>query len=311
MIEPKRNLYKAPDIFRCRHDVHRPFKSAMSPFHILQQKQCYPHGCVTFIWKCRLLAKHKKCFRGFEHVGRKCFNCRYFYEEKQHQYPEFRQNGQSAEEFMAAFAEFEDWVHDLQQRRVLAEGTIRAVTPQLFFIPHKEGQNLQARGFLARFDQGYIDNQPFEDPFYLSLSPLSQNQLQLRPDDQVEFEAQLHIDRGRFKFHKGGRFHFMQRGQQQALRKADITVALQTYTIQDGQPGKCLSCAHGVLAERIVDAPARSDKKDKNGPTRLLICLQGVRDYKDCIMHLPANGSGSDRCANTNWDGTQNCHHVL
>lgn len=312
MIETKRNLYKSTDTFRCIHDAHKPFKAAMSPYYILQQKDCYPHGCVCFVWKCRLLAKQKKCFRGFEHVGRKCFNCRYFDEEKQHQYPEFILNGQTADQFLDDFTEFEDWVHNLQKRRVLVEGTVCGVIPELSLHWKKRGVvQLRAHGFLIRFERGYIDNISFDDPFYLSLSPLTQNKMQLRNDDELEFEAQLQLNQGRFKFRSASRFYFMQRGSGKALRKSDVLAALNSYTIQEDQPGKCLRCAHGVLTQTGDRTPEAGDGRQGTGPSRRLICLQGVHDYRDCILHLPVMGNAEDSCANPGWDGRNNCHHVL
>ena len=57
-----------------------------------------------------------------------------------------------------------------------------------------------------------IDNSPFDDPFYLSISSLTQNKIKLRKDDLLEFEANLFLDRGRLVFRKSGKFYFTERG---------------------------------------------------------------------------------------------------
>jgi hypothetical protein len=298
----KKNLYKQPHVFRCVHDVHRRFQSELSPFYILNQKKCFPDGCVYFQWKCRLLAKHKMCFRGFSQVGKKCFNCRYFYEEKEHQYPELMENGWDRSSFLEAFEEFEEWVQELKAKRVPCEGTVAAVIPELS-LKHQGGkQQLLAYGFLIRFNEGFINNCLFEDPFYLSISSQTQNQLLIRKDDVIEFEANLNIDRGRFKFNRSGKFQFYQRGEEKALRSTDVLAALRTYTIQENQPEKCLRCQHGILVDRESATP---------GPSRATICLQGIADYRYCAVNVNTeNPNGHESCINAQW-GNKKCYHVL
>ena len=297
-----RNLYKLPHVFRCVHDVHRHFKSELSPFYILTEKKCYPDGCVYFHWKCRLLAKHKKCFRGFSHVGQKCANCSYYYEEKQHHYPEIILSGDEQSSFLEEFAEFEEWISELKSKRIPCEGIIANVIPDLSLKRQGKIQRLRANGFLIRFDEGFIDNRFFADPFYLSVSAMTQNELLLRKGDSLEFQAALTIDRGRFKFTSSGRFYFDRRGEERALRKTDVMVALKTYTIQEGQPGKCRQCDSGVLVDLL---------SAKTGPSRVIVCLQGIADFQYCIESVNTSKSNDqDSCINPGW-GRTNCHHVL
>jgi len=298
----KKNLYKQMHIFRCVHDVHRHFKSEMSPFYILSEKECYPDGCVYFHWKCRLLAKKKTCFRGFSHVGKNCFNCKFFYEEKRHQYPELISDKDDNVPFIDQFFDFEEWINDLQSKRVVCEGMVAGVNPNLSLRQHGSQQNLSAHGFLIRFMEGFIDNMLFEDAFYLSISALSQNKLLLREGDNIEFEASLIIDRGRFKFIKPGRFQFFERGEGKPIRKNDVLVALQTYSIQENQPSKCMGCAYGIL----VDV-----ENFNNGPSRAMVCIQGVADYRYCSHTVQISDSkDGETCINLTWKGKK-CHHVL
>ena len=67
-----------------------------------------------------------------------------------------------------------------------------------------------------------IDNSPFDDPFYLSISSLTQNKIKLRKDDLLEFEANLFLDRGRLVFRKSGKFYFTERGSDPAPNKSDL-----------------------------------------------------------------------------------------
>jgi hypothetical protein len=274
----------------------------MSPFYILDEKGCFPDGCVYFQWKCRLLAKKKTCFRGFSHVGKKCFNCKYFYEEKSHQYPELINKNEENASFIDHFSEFEDWINNLQSKRVACEGKVTSITPDLSLKLYGNRYNLYANGFLIRFDDGFIDNQLFEDPFYLSISATSQNKLLIRKGDDLEFEASLLIDRGRFRFIKPGRFQFYERGNEKPIRKNDFLASLQTYTVQENQPLKCRNCAYGNL----VDI-----QNTNNGPSRAMICLQGIADYKYCTIDVRISETiHSDSCVNSSWKGKK-CHHVL
>jgi hypothetical protein len=274
----------------------------MSPFYILNEKQCFPDGCVYFHWKCRLLAKKKTCFRGFTHVGKKCFNCKYFYEEKRHQYPELIIQKEEPISFIDQFSEFEEWIYNLKSKRVACEGTVAGITPDLSLKHYGNRQNISAHGFLIRFNEGFIDDHLLEDPFYLSISAMSQNKLLLRTGDNIEFEANLIVDRGRLKFIKSGRFQFYERGIEKPMRKNDVLVALQTYTIQENQPEKCKACTYGMLVDM---------ENSTNGPSRATICLQGIVDYRYCTIAVKQRDSDNgDSCINTTWKGKK-CHHVL
>jgi len=297
----RKNLYKQCDVFKCIHDVHLHFNAEMSPYHILMEKNCFPHGCVYFQWKCKLLAKQTRCFRNFTKVGRKCFNCRYFYEEKIHQYPEFLRLQTTPDEFLENFEEFNEWVLQLKNKRTSCEGIVSEVRPD--FILKKQYNNylLVLRGYLISFQEGYIDNQFFQDKFYLRISTTTQNKLLFRKDDAVEFEARLMPDRGRFKFIKSGSFQFTRRGDVNSIFKYDV-VTQKTFTIHPEQPVKCLNCQHGIL----VDIETRDP-----GPKRTVICLQGIQEFKDCPIHILLKiQEQNDRCANITRDDLK-CEYLL
>jgi hypothetical protein len=302
MTEAKQNLYKLAGIFKCTHDVHRHFNSELSPYYILSEKGCFPYGCVYFNWKCRLLAKKRTCFRGFKYVGRKCFNCRYFYEEKLHQYPEYVNTQEEYSDFKDKYDDFELWVNELLHKRVHVEGEIDDVFPALSLRLSGSYHYLEAKGFLIRFFQGYFDNYLFSDIFYLSVSAISQNKLQFRRGDTIEFDASLRMDRGRFKFFKPGKIQFYNRGNDQALKQADVLVSIKNYTIQKDQPQKCLHCEFGALVD-ITNAG--------NGPSRAVVCRKGIADHNTCILNLNSlDLKKNDTCVNADWQ-VKKCHHVI
>ncbi len=251
-----------------------------------------------FHWKCKLLAKRKKCFRNFSVVGRKCFNCKYLVEQKEHQYPQFLNPVEDADAFFERFEQFEEWVNALSTRRVHCEGTIQSVKPDMIFRYDQNKKHLRLRGFLVSFNEGFIDNRYFTDRFYLHLSSELQNRLLLREADEIEFDANLKIVKGRFEFIKAGRFEFMMRGKSKPIKKSDALVALNTYTVQKNQPSKCLGCKFGLL----------TDIQNKyTGNQRELICLKGVADYRECAVSiLDSSEDNRDFCAND-----QYCNHAL
>ena len=297
----RRNLYKQSDVFKCIHDAHLHFKAHISPYYILLEKKCYPHGCVYFRWKCKMLAKQHKCFRNFTKVGKECFNCRHFYEEKIHQYPEFVEPESKSAEFLENFDEFNEWVQELKNRRVQCEGKIYEVKPDFILKKHNQQYHLLITGYLISFQEGYIENQFFQDKFYLSISSSTQKQLIFRPDDELEFKANLKIDRGRFKFYKSGGFQFMQRGTADAVPKPDL-YSHPNFTLFTEQPPQCLTCQHGVLVDIDTQEP---------GPRRTVVCLQGMAEYKDCPIRILENmQEHADHCANSIWNEIR-CQHPL
>ncbi len=295
MVSPKYNLYKQRNIFRCVHDIHQHFMDEMSPYHILIQRRCYPSGCLYFQWKCRLLAKRKKCFRNFKKVGRECSNCRYFYEEKIYQYPEFVNNDIDFSDYRKSFEDFEIWVDSLRNKRVHVEGTVNFVSPELVIRKINGIPTIRFSGFLIRFQTGYIDNAPFEDPFYLRISALTQQQLAMRQGDELDFRAQLEIDRGRFRFIKSGSFMFYNRGKSAPPQKQDILERIRRSVLHAKQSAVCLSCRNGVLADIHGNT---------HGPSRALVCLAGIGDPACCLEKIVIDKDELDEiCGNPEWKG--------
>jgi hypothetical protein len=228
-------------------------------------------------------------------VGKKCFNCKHFYEEKIHQYPEFINNGESYTDFVQKFDDFIEWLDHLKTIRVLCEGRIASIKPNLSIDNYDNKQRVHAHGFLITFFTGYIDNVPFADPFYLSISSLTQNKIKLRKDDLLEFEANLTIDNGRLIFIKSGKFHFIERGLEKAPDRGKILAMVNSATIQQDQPSKCVSCSQGVLTDH---------KRKSSGRNRSIICLQGIPDYRICTYQDHTfNDDSNDACANPDWNG--------
>ncbi len=134
-----RNLYKQNNFFVCKHDTHKHFSSKISVYHILEEKKCYPNGCVYFKWKCKTLAKKKKCHRNFSTVGKHCFSCKHFYEEKIHQFPQLIISENEESNFFEEYGEFCDWIISLENKQIFCEGIIHSILPD-FTINKNKGK---------------------------------------------------------------------------------------------------------------------------------------------------------------------------
>jgi len=185
----------------------------------------------------------------------------------------------------------------LQQRRTQCEGSVSSVQPNIKLIEDNGRSRLLLKGFLVRFNEGYLNDDFFADSFYLSVSALTQNKLHFRSGDKLEFEATLKLDRGRFKFIKSRKLYFFERGRDRAINRSEALTNLNIAKIQDGQPLKCKQCQHGLL----VDCDTK-----KNAPRRAMICTAGQKDFRGCTSFTKVdNELVVDSCA------ALSCHHTL
>jgi hypothetical protein len=284
-----KNLFKQKGIFICKHDVHQDFSSQMSVYHILEEKQCFPDGCVYFKWKCKILAKRKKCHRNFSTVGRKCFSCKYFYEEKIHQFPQM--HIESKEKFMDDYAEYREWIKTLQSGRVLCEGKVDSIRPDLMVNKYNGKFQLKIRGFLISFEEGFIQNMLFEDQFFLHISTTLQNKLKIRKNDEVEFFADLKVTQGRLEFYHPNKINFYLRGSHKPMNKGDALVSMASATIFPNQPEKCKGCIYSILPDI---------EGIKFGRKRALICTKGINDFNYCVVFSEKTpGCEKESCANS------------
>ena len=296
-----RNFYKQNDIFICKHDTHKHFSSKMSVYHILEEKKCYPDGCVYFRWKCKILAKKKKCHRNFSTVGKHCFSCTHFYEEKIHQFPQFKINEIEKNNFFEQYSEFGEWIDSLENKRVFCEGTINSILPDFTVNKKNEKLNIGINGFLVTFNEGFIEDQHFEDSFYLHVDSMQQNKFNLRENDEIEFKAILKIIDGRLELFYAKHFNFYLRGKSKPLLRSDLLVSLNSAITFEIQHQKCKSCGFSVTP-RIHN--------NNSGKNRVLICSKGINDPEFCLEHIERVEKNCDICDNDKVN-TVNCHRAL
>jgi hypothetical protein len=261
----------------------------MSVYHILEEKSCYPDGCVYFKWKCKILAKKKKCHRNFTAVGRHCFSCKHFYEEKIHQFPQLIIEENEKDNFFEEYGEFCDWIASIENKQIFCEGIIRSILPD-FTINKNNGKfGLGLKGFLIIFNKGFIDNQHFEDTFYLHIDSMLQNKLRLREDDEIEFKAILKEKNGRIELFSPRQFNFYLRGKSKPLLRSDLLVSLNTATTFNEQLEKCKKCRFSIIP-RIQNS--------KSGNNRVLICSKGIQEPEICLENIERIDLSFDDCEN-------------
>jgi len=266
------NHYKRHDVFRCVHQSHSHFEHRVSVYHVLKAKQCYPQGCIYFTWRCRKLNKGMTCTRKFKHVGRNCFNCKEFYDEKELNAPELMVNEKAYHHFTRELKAFEQWLEEFRGREVEFSGTINSVKPSFYKkVGHRDRQ-LTFDGFLINFKEGYINLDHFRDFVYVKISSTIQHRHRFCKGDTVHCCAHLNETNGRIILSRIHGIDIENKAESDAWTEAEAQLAKNTGTIIPIQYEKCLNCERGSL----LDIQSDSLKH------RMLFCLEGIVDPHYC-----------------------------
>ncbi len=275
-----KNQYKRHDIFSCNHSSHFRFGGAVSTYYILSEKKCYPEGCINFIWKCRLLNKGHACPKKFTHVGRKCFSCKQYYEEKYCQQPRLKVSQEEYDKFLLDKEDFDYWLDQNQGREVEIEAELAGVKPNLIANGSHRGRRLRFSGWILIFRGVYVDYDFFEDTAFAWISEKTQDRWSFSAGARFEARAKFNFQRGRLVFNRLHQVEIKRRGKTDPPDINRILVAAETATGFPVQPEKCLKCPEGMLVENA------GNSRDSNGPKRQMICLRGVKNPSECIHHL-------------------------
>lgn len=274
------NQYKRLDVFNCNYKSHSKFENKVSVYHVLKVKKCYPQGCVYFKWKCELINKGRRCIKGYNFVGKKCYGCSYYHDIKVHSQPIVKLSEQKYQEFLEELQLYEEWLYETENHTVNFLGRIDNVKPRLQKNISASESSLKLTGFTLIFREAYFDNTHFQDLCYVNLSPVLQQRYKFAAGDEVEFRAVVQLNRGRILLKKLRNIEFVTRSHNHAWTHSDALVVKQTATFFTHQPRKCLNCAHGVL----VDVFDQSQSGTK--PKRELYCLEGIVDPELCCKLL-------------------------
>ena len=275
-----KNLYKRLDIFKCKSLGHAAFENQVSVYHVLRARKCYPQGCIYFQWRCKLLNKGKSCIRGYSFVGRKCFGCKHFYDEKINNQPLLQIPEQEYSDFLAELDDFEDWVQKVDHRTLDIEGEIVSVKPALMKTIQHKSSHLSLTGYFIHFREAFVDRQHWEDHCYGFVYPDQQKRFQFAPGDRLEFRATVQFNRGRLVFKKLRHIEFISRSGKATWTNSQALVTKHTIVPLTKQKNKCLHCRYAVLVDVMDHTRATRQKR------RELMCLKSVREPEVCIFHL-------------------------
>jgi hypothetical protein len=222
-------------------------------------------------------------------VGRKCFGCREFYEEKIHNYPELQLSDEKYHEFLKDLDEFEDWLAEFKYKPISFWGKVSSIKPN--FI-QKEGQKsrfLSFQGYIITLKNVFLANEDFEDPVYVLISSHYYSKLNFGIDGEIEGLGQLVIDRGRIILKHLKQVEINHSGQSPFWNDEKVAISRNTAVEFSDQPGKCLRCPFGTLVEQ------KFNENGKPSTRRKLFCLKGLSDYRDC--YVPVEYFSKDRDA--------------
>lgn len=274
------NQYKRQDVFRCPHGAHFRFEKSVSVHHVLKEKKCFPQGCIYFLWKCHLLNKGHSCPKKYQHVGRGCFSCKQYFDEKLNYQPETLLDPEQYQKFERELEEFEDWLEQTVGKWVEFSGTVNSVKPHFRKITFGKKETLSFPGFLISFTEGYLDRVFFKDHIFVSVSRRTQQNLRFARGDEVEFQARLRTDRGRIVLDRIRHVDFQNKEEGTSWTLSQALVAKNTGTELDCQPEKCMMCEKGCLLDVV-------EKTEKSSPVkRHLFCLAGVENPEECVYKL-------------------------
>jgi len=221
-------------------------------------------------------------------VGRLCFGCKFFVDEKINHRPKVALKGGDFEAFRQELREFESWLEGLRGREVNYSGTIFSVKPRLTIDPSRNWRP-SFRGFLIVFDEGFVNMVQLTDFCYVRVSGRVQERYRFRSGDRVDFFARFTEDRGRIVLTRINRIEIDHRAEGFWWNENRARVALRTGTILERQPEKCLNCDRGCLID------VRSNGGIDTRINRRLFCLEGVRDPWLC-PHVKIRREMWDEC---------------
>jgi hypothetical protein len=274
------NQYKRRDVFRCSHQAHFHFEKNVSVYHVLKEKRCFPQGCIYFLWKCTLLNKGQSCPKKYQHVGRDCFSCKNYFDEKVVYQPEIILDSEQYKKFEGDLEEFEEWLEETVGKWVEFSGTVNSVKPHFRKIKFGSKETLSFPGFLISFKEGYLDRVFFKDHIFVTISKRTQQNLKFARGDEVEFKARLRIDRGRIVLERIRYVEFLHKEEATSWTLSQALVAKNTGKEFDCQPEKCMMCENGCLVDIV-------EKTDRSPNTRRhLFCLIGIENPEECMYHL-------------------------
>ncbi len=290
------NQYKRLDVFKCSIDAHRHFNGRVSVYHVLKEKQCYPQGCLYFLWRCSRMEKGNRCIHKYQYIGKNCKGCTYYDEEKVHLQPECRLSKDDYDRFLTELDNYETWIESIQYKRLPVAGRISIVKPWFEHTVDHQKQRTRCLGYLLIFRRGFIGMQSFNDTFYIRIPEKRMRQYQFQPKMKVEITGEIRVDQGRLVIQKPGQIEILSSGWGKIWKKESALVAVRTASLLKEQPDTCMNCPWGALADS-TDLRENPPEKHRN-----LFCLKGFDKPEDCHVR-PRRSSRSSATADAQSTG--------
>lgn len=208
-------------------------------------------------------------------MGRECFSCAHFYEEKHQYVPRVMVSEADFRNFLRQLEDFEEWLYFLRNRDLEFRAEIDNVKPFFRKKIFKNRERAEFQGFLLTTRKSHIGIDLLDDLAFIAISRGMQEKFHFAAGDIITGKARIRLDEGRIIFHRLHRIDFERRSGEHSWTASESWVSSTVHTRFPVQPDGCLECPFGALVD--VDYA----EKKGNAP-RELWCLKGVQDYRDC-----------------------------
>jgi hypothetical protein len=222
-------------------------------------------------------------------VGRNCFSCPQFYEEKIQYKAVSLLSPDEYQKFSEELIEFEIWWESLVGKEVRFYGKLDSVKPQFLQFVSPQARSLQHHGYTLIARSGFIDRYEIDDTIYFSVSKKTYANLAFRRGDLFECTATFQLDAGRIVLSQLRHFDFEERGEGKVYSEGDTKVIQATGTFFNKQPEKCLQCPQGSL----IDTVAQTNSHEKT--YRQLMCFEGFSQPELCT-YQPMETMACEHC---------------
>ena len=206
---------------------------------------------MQFLWRCQILNKGGSCPKGYKHVGRNCFDCKSYFEEKLQCRPEVIVTAEEEKEFWELYRDFEDWLNNSRNRQVEFSGKVSSVKPHVRKLVSSRENSFRLLGFLLGLKEGFIGRTRLDDHLYMNISLRFQERHRFAVGDELDGSAILTEDRGRIILARPRQIEFNSRSGGEVLTPQQALVASRTGKELSSQPEECLSCRWGVLVDKV------------------------------------------------------------
>ncbi len=277
------NLFKRQDVFRCYHESHKKFSNVVSVYHVLEKRRCFPQGCLSFYFKCKLLLKGVKCKRGLKTAGIKCQSCKYLMEEKNQYFPKVILKREEWEELKFEYSKFLFWIKSKEGKTVKFYGKIQDIKPYIRHIYFDKGSKFIINGYFILMEYAYIEEDLFKDKLYIYVPKPKAWKIKKLEGNEVEGLATFNLSGSNIILSNAKNLQSIRGEKIPFYLNDEILLKIKMGSIFDKFNERCFSCEEGlpVLVE--------NQSNFKNLPKKEIICLQNYLSPSFCLKEIYKN----------------------